>query len=124
MGWTPAPWAHGNVRVSGTGLNPSNQGTFVSVALLSAKLSRERIGMSWEVVLSDMWFCQDFSGNGVCTVAAGAADAAREVVERWLLEGLGVSVGHRRCSRDPSSQNDAGTTLLRMMHKIPVSMFS
>ena len=37
-----------------------------------------------------------------------AADAAREVVERWLLEGLDVSVGHRRCSCDPSSQKDAG----------------
>jgi hypothetical protein len=39
-----------------------------------------------------------------------AADAAREVTERWLLEGLDVSVGHRRCSCDPSSQNDAGRT--------------
>src|SRR5271167_999818 len=39
-----------------------------------------------------------------------AADASREVVQRWLLDGLDVSVGHRRCSRDPSSQNDAGST--------------
>src|SRR5215469_13925430 len=39
-----------------------------------------------------------------------AADASREVVERWLLDGLDVSVGHRRCSRDPSTQNDAGRT--------------
>src|SRR5215469_8409655 len=39
-----------------------------------------------------------------------AADAAREVVERWLLNGLDVSVGHRRCPCDPSSQNDAGRT--------------
>ncbi len=28
-----------------------------------------------------------------------AADATREVVERWLLDGLDVNVGHRRCSR-------------------------
>jgi len=39
-----------------------------------------------------------------------AADAAREAVQRWLLDGLGVSVGHRRCSRDPSQKNDAGGT--------------
>src|SRR5215472_1713659 len=39
-----------------------------------------------------------------------AADAAREVTERWLLDGLDVSVGHRRCSCDPSSQKDAGRT--------------
>src|SRR5215831_9741851 len=39
-----------------------------------------------------------------------AADASREVVERWLLDGLDVSVGHRRCSCDPSSQKDAGRT--------------
>jgi hypothetical protein len=39
-----------------------------------------------------------------------AADASREVVERWLLDGLDVSVGHRRCSCDPSSQNNAGRT--------------
>ena len=39
-----------------------------------------------------------------------AADASREVAERWLLDGLGVSVGHRRCSRDPSQKNDAGGT--------------
>ena len=59
-------WAHG-ISI-GMGLNPSNQGTFVSVALLSAKLSWEKeSGCAWEVVLSDMWFCQDFSGNGVCT---------------------------------------------------------
>ena len=37
-----------------------------------------------------------------------APDAAREVTERWLLDGLDVSVGHRRCSCDPSSQKDAG----------------
>src|SRR5215469_12864919 len=37
-----------------------------------------------------------------------AADASREVVERWLLDGFDVNVGHRRCSRDPSTQNDAG----------------
>ena len=35
-----------------------------------------------------------------------AADASREVVERWLLDGLDVSVGHRRCSIvSPSSAN-------------------
>jgi hypothetical protein len=39
-----------------------------------------------------------------------AADASREAVQRWLLDGLDVSVGHRRCSRDPSSKNDAGGT--------------
>src|SRR5207245_10499508 len=39
-----------------------------------------------------------------------AADASREVVERWLLDGSGINVGHRRCSRDPSSQNNAGRT--------------
>ena len=39
-----------------------------------------------------------------------AADASREAVQRWLLDGLDVSVGHRRCSRDPSSQNDVGRT--------------
>jgi hypothetical protein len=39
-----------------------------------------------------------------------AVDATREVVERWFLDGLDVSVGHRRCSRDPSSKNDAGGT--------------
>ena len=39
-----------------------------------------------------------------------AADAAREVTERWLLDGLDVSVGHRRCPCDPSTQNDAGGT--------------
>jgi len=32
-----------------------------------------------------------------------AADAAREVVERWLLDGVNVGVGHRRCSRDHST---------------------
>ena len=37
-----------------------------------------------------------------------AADAAREVAERWLLDGVDISVGHRRCSRDPSQKNDAG----------------
>src|SRR6516165_6088194 len=37
-----------------------------------------------------------------------AADAAREVTERWLLDGVDVSVGHRRCSRDPSQKNDPG----------------
>jgi hypothetical protein len=31
-------------------------------------------------------------------------------VERWLLDGLDVSVGHRRCSHDPLTQNDAGRT--------------
>ena len=39
-----------------------------------------------------------------------AADASREVVERWLLDGLDVSVGHRRCSCDPFTQKDAGRT--------------
>ena len=39
-----------------------------------------------------------------------AADASREVAERWLLDRLDVSVGHRRCSRDPSQKNDAGGT--------------
>jgi hypothetical protein len=39
-----------------------------------------------------------------------AADASREVVERWLVDGSDISVGHRRCSRDPSTQNDAGRT--------------
>ena len=39
-----------------------------------------------------------------------AADASREVVGRWLLDGLDISVGHRRYSRDPSSKNDAGGT--------------
>src|SRR5215469_13038317 len=39
-----------------------------------------------------------------------AADASREVVERWLLDGLEVSVGHRRYPCDPSSQKDAGRT--------------
>jgi hypothetical protein len=39
-----------------------------------------------------------------------AADASREVTECWLLDGLDVSVGHRRCSRDPSQKNDAGGT--------------
>src|SRR6266705_1772230 len=39
-----------------------------------------------------------------------AADASREAVERWLLDGLDVSVGHRRCSCDPSQKNDAGRT--------------
>src|SRR3974377_2199510 len=39
-----------------------------------------------------------------------AADASREVTQRWLLDGLDVSVGHRRCSRDPPSQKDAGRT--------------
>ena len=39
-----------------------------------------------------------------------AAGATREVEERWLLDGLEVSVGHRRCSCDPSSKNDAGRT--------------
>ena len=39
-----------------------------------------------------------------------AADASREVTERWLLDGFDVSVGHRRCSRDPLAKNDAGGT--------------
>src|SRR3974377_1413535 len=39
-----------------------------------------------------------------------AADASREVTQRWLLDGLDVSVGHRRGSRDPPSQKDAGRT--------------
>lgn len=42
-----------------------------------------------------------------------AADALREVEERWLLDGLDVSVGHKRCSYDPSSQNDAARTPAR-----------
>ena len=29
-----------------------------------------------------------------------AADAAREVTKRWLLDGVDIRVGHRRCSRD------------------------
>jgi len=37
-----------------------------------------------------------------------AADASREVVERWLLDGLDISVGHRRFSYDPFAKNDAG----------------
>ena len=49
-----------------------------------------------------------------------AADASREVVERWFFDGLDISVGHRRCCRDPSSQNDAGRTAgVVIMHKIP-----
>jgi len=39
-----------------------------------------------------------------------AADASREVVERWLLYGCDVSVGHRRFSYDPLAKNDAGGT--------------
>jgi len=39
-----------------------------------------------------------------------AADGSREVVERWLLDGFDVSVGHRRCPCDPSAKNDAGGT--------------
>ena len=39
-----------------------------------------------------------------------APDAAREVTERWLLDGVDISVGHWRCSRDPSSKNDARGT--------------
>src|SRR6516225_6090169 len=39
-----------------------------------------------------------------------AADATREVTQGWLLDGVDVSVGHRRCSCDPSSQKDAGRT--------------
>ena len=39
-----------------------------------------------------------------------AADASREAVQRWLLDGLYVSVGHRRCSCDPSQKTDAGRT--------------
>ena len=57
---------------------------------------------------------------GVCDGAAGAADATREAVQRWLREDLGVSVGHRRCSRDPSSKNDAGSnSSFVIMQKIP-----
>jgi hypothetical protein len=37
-----------------------------------------------------------------------AADASREVVERWLLDGLDVNVGHRRFPYDPFAKNDAG----------------
>ena len=37
-----------------------------------------------------------------------AADATREVVERWLLYGCDVSVGHRRFPYDPFAKNDAG----------------
>jgi hypothetical protein len=39
-----------------------------------------------------------------------AADAAREVVERWLLYGCDVSVGHRRFPYDPFAKNDVGRT--------------
>ena len=39
-----------------------------------------------------------------------AADAAREVTQRWLLDGVDISVGHRRYSRDPSEKKDAGRT--------------
>ena len=39
-----------------------------------------------------------------------AADATREVVERWLLHGCDVSVGHRRVSYDPFAKNDVGRT--------------
>jgi integrase len=48
----------------------------------------------------------------VCSLGRSrpAADASREVTQRWVLDGLVVNVGHRRCSRDPSSQNDAGRT--------------
>src|SRR5215813_10717199 len=42
--------------------------------------------------------------------SCSAADATREVAERLLLDGLDVSVGHRRCPRDPSTKNDAGGT--------------
>ena len=39
-----------------------------------------------------------------------AADAAREVVECWLLYGCDVSVGHRRFPYDPFAKNDVGRT--------------
>jgi hypothetical protein len=39
-----------------------------------------------------------------------AADAAREVAERWLLYGCDVSVGHRRVPYDPFAKNDVGRT--------------
>ena len=39
-----------------------------------------------------------------------AADASREVVERWLLDGWDVSVGHRRVPYDPFANIDVGRT--------------
>src|SRR3989440_12697509 len=39
-----------------------------------------------------------------------AADATREVVERWLLYGCDVSVGHRRLPYDPFAKIDVGRT--------------
>ena len=53
---------------------------------------------------------QTFSAITALERSRLAADASRELVERWLLDGFDVSVGHRRCSRDPSTQNDAGGT--------------
>jgi hypothetical protein len=42
------------------------------------------------------------------------------VVERWLLDGLDVSVGHRRRPCDPCSQKDAGRTPgFVIAHKVP-----
>ena len=39
-----------------------------------------------------------------------AADASREAVERWLVYGCDVSVGHRRVPYDPFAKIDAGGT--------------
>jgi hypothetical protein len=74
---------------------------FNSTRSLSPDLSDYRTSRFWSIF--------------TCPVSAfersrPAADATREAVQRWLLEGLDVSVGHRRCSRDPSSKNDAGRT--------------
>jgi hypothetical protein len=92
---------------------------------------RRRTNEAIELVVHDLTDCEwpspDYSPNRTSSARSGfasesswtvsafgrsrpAADASREVVERWLLDGLDVSVGHRRCSCDPSSQNNAGRT--------------
>jgi hypothetical protein len=39
-----------------------------------------------------------------------AADASREVEERWLLDGLEISFGSQGGPCDPSQKNNAGRT--------------
>src|SRR6266404_1560045 len=91
------------IFIFGSSPNQSmHEGAGTLHALAPHSMSNERL--LWKSVLKPI--CP----RTALGLSRPAADASREVVERWLLDGLGVSVGHRRCSCDPSSQNNAGGT--------------
>ena len=60
-------WAHGIIIWDGSQSLKSGDIRECGVTVRLNFLGKKELGCAWEVVLSDMWFCQDFSGNGVCT---------------------------------------------------------